>query len=359
MKKFQILSIVVIFLFSTSGLAHPWYQKMKIFGDFTYRHERFTGNSARERNRHRIRARLNLNVHMSENLDFFFGLASGGVSRVTVNQTLGDANDGAANKPIGIDTAYLDFKFKNSTILAGKIINPYFRPGGGQLIWDGDLTHDGIAYKFLKKIHSFTIFSNLGTGWWNEVAAGTDTISFSGQVGFTHHVGNNFSSTLSLGRHHFEGTKNHTPIASSANGNSTEQFGLYANAYVLNELGLEFIYQLSSNYPVLLFGNLSHNEGAFQNDQAYLFGMGIGQAQRSGTFSLQYNYRRIEKDGVIGALTDGDFLNGSTDGEGHQYTLQYRINNYLQIVGNYIANHRTFATPKAYEKYMFDIMANF
>ena len=62
---------------------------------------------------------------------------------VSSNQTIGDNFSG---KDFGIGRSYIDWKINNNAnIFAGKMKLPWIRPGGGSLLWDGDLNPEGIV----------------------------------------------------------------------------------------------------------------------------------------------------------------------------------------------------------------------
>lgn len=102
----------------------------------------------KDRNRLRERFRLGIDVKVADGLDAGVRLATGNTQNPTsTNQTLG--NNGYGYQ-FAVDRAYLkynvldDNKFQWLTLEGGRIANPYFT-GGSELVWDDDLSFEGVA----------------------------------------------------------------------------------------------------------------------------------------------------------------------------------------------------------------------
>ncbi|MCD6460239.1 putative porin [bacterium] len=114
-----------------------WTERIKIKGDFRYRHEiiraagrRHNLNQAQRdnrettRNRQRIRARVGIFARINEDIDFAFQIASGSQDPVSANQTLDNYFE---SKRVWIDLAYItwqpeNFLGLNVGVLRNKII---------------------------------------------------------------------------------------------------------------------------------------------------------------------------------------------------------------------------------------------
>ena len=84
--------------------------------------------------------------------------ATGGDDPRSSNQTLGGSG---SRKSIGLDMAYIDWKFmEGGNLLLGKQVNPIFRPGQS-LFYDGDYNPEGGAVKFDRGM-----FFGSAYGWW-------------------------------------------------------------------------------------------------------------------------------------------------------------------------------------------------
>ena len=78
-------------------------------------------------------------------------LSSGNGNPISTNLTLDDA---FTKKAIWLDLAYFKWSPKETglSIFGGKMENPFYRVGGNQLIYDSDLTPEGIAFQFVKSL---------------------------------------------------------------------------------------------------------------------------------------------------------------------------------------------------------------
>ena len=145
-----------------------WTENIKISGDLRYRYEIIDEEGSNNRNRNRIRARLGITGKVTDDVEVGLRLATSEAfssdkgDPVSTNQTLDDA---FSKKSIWLDLAYFKWSPKDSglNIFGGKMENPFYRSGGNQLIWDSDLTPEGIAVQYTKSLgKSDELFANGG-----------------------------------------------------------------------------------------------------------------------------------------------------------------------------------------------------
>jgi len=148
-----------------------WISRIKLHGDFRYRHEYIDEEGEDNRTRHRIRTRIGMDAKVNDDIDFYFRLASGSTDPVSTNQTL---TGGYTSKSIWIDRAYVDWHptFANTCghkghLILGKIKNPFLMVKSSSLIWDDDLSPEGGAITYQAKLGKINPFINLG-GFWVE-----------------------------------------------------------------------------------------------------------------------------------------------------------------------------------------------
>ncbi len=105
-------------------------------------------NTNNDRNRFRERLRIGLDAQVAEGLVAGIRLSTGNIKNpVSTNQTLGNMGD---RYDFRVDRAFLkydlvdDKKFSWLTLAGGRIINPFFT-GGSELVWDEDLSFEGVA----------------------------------------------------------------------------------------------------------------------------------------------------------------------------------------------------------------------
>ncbi|HEY5645541.1 MAG TPA: putative porin, partial [Pseudomonadales bacterium] len=164
--------------------APSWADRIKLAGDFRYRHETIDEDFADDkRHRNRIRARPVLTAEITDTVDVGFGLSTGGDDPVSGNQTLGGA---FSKKPIGIDLAYFTWNapLDGLSITGGKHKNPVYRTGDNGLLWDGDLRPEGANVVY--KVGGLTL---TGLFTWVPESSGSDTLAVGGQVTWNAQIG--------------------------------------------------------------------------------------------------------------------------------------------------------------------------
>ena len=105
-----------------------WAEKVKLSGDFRYRHETIEAENdgKPDRHRNRIRARLGLKAKVNDEWSLGFRLAGGSEDPVSTNQTLSGS---FSSKGFWIDRAYFDYHptaIENLHVVAGKMGNPFY-----------------------------------------------------------------------------------------------------------------------------------------------------------------------------------------------------------------------------------------
>jgi hypothetical protein len=109
--------------------------------------------------------------------------------------------------------------------------------------------------------------------------------------------------------------------SSSFRGNSVlAGANTYLYNYYLNEAAAEI--KFKTDLPFMIYGNYVKNEGAPTNNKGYLVGATVGSTAPKH-FQFYYDYRKIEKDAMLGNFSDPDFSQGATDAKGHQFKIHY------------------------------------
>jgi hypothetical protein len=238
-----------------------------------------------------------------------------------------------SRKPIWLDLAYIQYKvlFNNGKLMAGKMNNPFICVGKSQLIWDGDLTPEGIAGNFnLDVIPDVNLFLN-GAGFWlKESSSSYDPMVYGAQAG-TKLKFLDMKMTAGFGYFEYIDITNQAPYdwkAGTSGFGNTIVNGKYINNYMLGEGFVDFSMNLF-DFPVMLYGDYVLNNGAgnYQDrgvyNRAYLYGFVFNKAKSEGSWEVGANYRQVQKDAVVGAFCDSDFIGGGTSGEGYQVSASY------------------------------------
>ncbi|MHC4646064.1 MAG: putative porin [Planctomycetota bacterium] len=342
-----------------------WAEKIKLSGDFRYRHETIDaeGDDKGTRNRNRIRARLRLDAEVNDEFDAVFrlataendgGFASGSTStNVTLDREFRQKN-------IWLDWAYGDYHpsyVSGLNVLFGKMPGPVHKVGNNQLIYDSDLAWEGggANHKIPLKEEQ-ELFINGGGFWLNEVD-GVDTSADASlwaiQTGLNREMGD-MSLTYGASYYHFGNAEN----ASLTLGSSPDFDDTYNIVEVFGELGTK----INGTLPVDAYGSYANNAGTDSNkDTAWILGATLNKAKERGSWQLGYSYREVQADSVAGRLNDSDFIGGGTGGKGHEFKAAYQIHKNVQAALTYIMADRDRSTGSDldYDRLMADIILKF
>lgn len=331
-----------------------WMEKIKINGDFRYRYEMIDEEGSDNRNRNRIRARLGLTAKINDDFDTGFRLATSenwgeddAGDPVSTNQTLDDA---FSKKSFWLDLAYFHWHPKSIgglNVYAGKMENPFYRAGGNQLIFDSDLTPEGIALQYAGDwAEQANWFVNAGGFYVDEVKSGADTSLWGAQGGLKHTFEDKSYILGGASLYCFGNIQGHEAFMTDNGsdkffGNSnTGNGGFYTKDYDLTELFGEYGFNLGQT-PTAVYANYVQNGVADSSeDTGWLVGGKYGKCKDPGSWELSYDYRDLEADAVVGAFSDSDFIGGGTNGKGHRFGYTYQLAKNLQGVLTYFLNDK-------------------
>lgn len=293
-------------------------------GDFRFRHQVSDAAGSVSRTRERIRARLGMTVDVDENFTVQLQFASGTGSPVSTNQTL---DDGFSGKGVSLNLANVAWKPAAPgalTLWAGKMKNPFKSPDGTEVIWDSDLRPEGIAAAWASAMGATSVFAGAGYFVVDEMSRTGDTVLLGGQAGVERSAGD-CDFTLGAGYYDYQNIMRRTTIydASDSFGNTVLANGSYRYDYDIAEVFGELT-STRFGLPVSLFADMVVNVADdVEDDTAWLAGAGAGKASSPGDWSCRYNYRRVERDAVLGAFTSSDFIGEGSDGKGHEINVNY------------------------------------
>jgi hypothetical protein len=336
----------ILFVFTILLASNAWGMEAPSWGgDLRYRNERIDEDSKDARFRNRIRARLTAKGTVQEELSYSLRLASGGTDPVSTNQSF---DSGFSTKGINLDLAYLTYKTEVGKIMAGKMKNPFYKPGKAELIWDGDLTPEGMAVHI--PFHMF--FANLGYFWTEERSTAPDSTLHGAQIGLDH-KGDFLGVIFGFSYYDYLRLKGQSPLfdATDSFGNSTVS-GNYKNDFNLVEAFLEV--SLKTKLPVKFFADFVKNTEGGNNDTGYLAGLSVGKK-----IKFSYNYRKVEKDAVVGVFTDSDFAGGGTDHKGHELGLSLSPTKATKFALSHFMNKTAILNGKDYHRSMLDFSLKF
>lgn len=356
---------------SKSGLAN-----IKVSGDLRYRLENTrqdpenlaTGirapfkapDSASSRTRHLLRLRLGAEWNVNDEWTVGARVATAlNGNPVSSNQGL---STGYSKKDLWLDLAYFNYHpsaVKGLEIQGGKIENPFYTPGRTQLVWDVDLTPEGLAlsYQTRKSLLPWELGVTAGYFMVDERPLDYDAEMFGIQATARYNLREDGLAGILAGLSYYDYVNAQGyPLFYANNdnfGNSLQlavinglaNNGLYAEDFNLLEVFAEIDFPVGK-IPFQVFGDLVWNAAAKPNafdnrnaDIGWATGLTVGKCSNPGTWSLRYEYRDVERDAVVGAFTDSEFGGGGTNARGHLLAAQYMLAKNTRVGFNYYLNH--------------------
>ena len=329
-----------------------WAAKTELKGDVRVRQEtvKIDGESdGKNKDRQRIRARLGAYTEINPPVNTGIRSATGGGDDArSTNQDLDNYFD---KKQLWLDQAYIDYHptaVKDLHLIGGKMPQPWVSMG--DVIWDSDINPEGLAatYKHNLGNSGIEMFGSAGYYTLKDNVDGegvqfrNDLSLYAGQLGARFAPTDSLKVTLGGSVYSYNndkdsacpttGTKT-TPCALAVNGNSTDEFRLYEGFGQVDIANLPV--------PLSLYGQYVHNAATDSDqDNAWL----VGFKSKLNAFSLDYNYRDIQRNAVVGAFTDSDFANGTTGSRGHKVKLGYEIDKNFGVGVTYFLTKADYAT---------------
>ena len=93
--------------------------------------------------------------------------------------------------------------------------------------------------------------------------------------------------------------------------------------------------------PLSFYGQyVKNNDAVTDQDTAWL----VGAKSKVFGLNLDYNYRDVQRNAVVGAFTDSDFANGTTGSRGHKFKVGYDIDKNFAIGATYFLTKADFAS---------------
>lgn len=302
-------------------------EQLDFSGDFRFRIEHIKDGTSIEQNRQGIRARMGVEYSPDEDTSATFQLASGNDdSPTSTNQPL---DDSFTSKPVYIDLAFLKWEASSEfVLLAGKIKSPYGRLTGAGLVWDSDVRPEGVHLVYnpwdnlFASLSAFTVEERpLSTESWLIASSLESDINITDDDNLTAKF-TSLTYSNTAGQEVFAGFSRGNSTTSSTVGTTTTEY--YTKDYHLLQGTLVYSRQMGP-HPIKVYFDYVVNSAIPTENQGWLVGFKMNKIRQKGDWSLDYNYRHLEKDAVIGAFTDGNFSGGGTDGIGHILFLDYGL----------------------------------
>jgi hypothetical protein len=349
-----------------------WVENTALKGDMRVRNDQINIEDepkagGRDRDRQRIRARIGVFTQVNPEVEMGIQIASGNsADRRSTNQDLDTYFD---KKPVWLDLGYIDYhpvKVPGLKLFGGKMKQPWMSLGDA--VWDTDINPEGFAAAYQRKWGATTLFGSGGYYILKDNVDGdgvewdNDLGLYAGQIGVSFDAGENGRVTVGGSVYDFnnDGQQAGAPaIAMIANGNTTDEFNLYEGFAQLDMIGLPLPLTVYGQYVVNSdardFGAFPHGE----EDTGWLAGV----KTNIGGVALDYNYRDVQRNAVVGYFTDSDFAAGYTGSYGHKLRAQYDfLENFNLVVTYFLATSEAasrFNDKAEVETLMIDLNAKF
>ncbi|WP_122666138.1 putative porin [Pseudomonas viridiflava] len=315
-----------------------WATKTQFKGDVRVRQENIKVEdqaSSTDRSRQRLRARLGAYTEINPQVSTGIRIATGGNpgGNGDGRSTNVDLDNYFTKKTLWLDLGYVDYAptaVKNLHIIGGKMNQPWVNMG--DVIWDGDLNPEGLAATYSFPLGGKTeLFGSAGHYTLKDNIDGDgyqfrhDLRLYAGQLGAKFAPTDNLKVTLGGSVYGYDGdSSTAAQNALAVNGNTTTEFQLYEGFGQVDISGL--------GVPLGLYGQYVVNDKSSDGeDTAWLTGV----KTKVFGFGIDYNYRDVQRNAVVGAFTDSDFANGTTGARGHKLKVSYEIDKNFSVGATY------------------------
>jgi len=389
-KKVMTNVLVIAGLTASSAIAQQaaapaqksWTDSVLVKGDVRYRFETIDDASKKDstkntftRERDRVRARLDVEAKPSDTLKLGVGFSTGGNDPISGNQTIGDVWQ---KKDMKLNLAYFDWSLianepSSVNLVGGKQKNPFQPMGSCQdLVWDNDATPEGLVLKGQTGTEMITLAGNLGYMWIQERQYGSDdSMLYVGQGYVKVQPMPEIALTLGGSYYDYSKIKGQDVIdwagANSGYGNSTIKGTVsgsttnkaWANEFKPVELfgGVDMFVM---EFPVQVFAQTVNNGDANSLKKGMKYGVCFGKAKNPNSFEVGYAYEKLEKDAVLGCLTDSDRWGGGTDGKGSKVWGKYAVSKNMTVGVSYFVDDKGISgTATDYKRMQADLQYSF
>ncbi|WP_449434398.1 putative porin [Pseudomonas putida] len=309
-----------------------WAAKTQIKGDVRLRYEDVnvdnpiprSGNQDRER----VRARVGFYSEINPQVDAGVRVATGSSADArSTNQSLDNYFE---KKSLWVDLAYLDWHptaVPNLHLIGGKMNQPWVSMG--DIIWDSDINPEGVAVTYKTNLGPAEVFGSAGHYNLKDNVDGDgvqfkhDAQLYHAQLGTKFNAADTLKVTVGASLYAYDNDKASAALRSL--GNTTDEFNLVEGFGQLDFTGFAI--------PLSAYGQYVKNtESTDGMDTAWLAGL----KTKLGAWSLDYNYRDVQRNGVVSLFTDSDFGNGFTGSRGHKFKVGYEIDKNFALGAAYL-----------------------
>ncbi len=325
-------------------------------GDLRLRYESKEANYSDDTEKvtyhNRYRLRLVSAVDLTDSLKFDAGMRSGYANPTSGNQTfLADKNlNDYFLESLRFNILGLTYASGNSTLKVGKQPYMMYRPISSQLVWDNDLSLDGVNYQYSDGTNMLTVGANQTS--LGEASVSEDDVNlYIAQYVRTTKFENS-KLNLGVGFYYYDGIKGNTSLYNSNKGSSmgntmvdttgiqVTKNGTFANDYHIVEGFGELKFKDVFGQPFALAAGVVYNTAASDKNFGYDVAFKVGKAKEIGDLQLKYSYTDLQEDATLGAHSDSDNFGGGTAAKGHAIRTKYKFGKNTYLAASWFFSER-------------------
>jgi len=336
-----------------------WLKDFKLKGDLRLRNDYEDSEPGKNNNQQRIRFRLGATTKVNDKVDLGFGLATGGSSATSTNQTL---EGSFTTKDFDLDYAYIKYKpFDEIQLIGGKFKSPFFHT---DMLWDSDLRFEGFAANAKTEIdiannegsEPIELYATVGYFPLDDMTGPRDISLVAGQVGSVSKFRDDVILKTGVAYYNFFSIEGATTLASGVTTNTYDSTALRHDFRVISPtVKLEF--------PKLggLLGEYAENTGASDDNEAWRAGAWLGKAKvkKKGQWRLLGQYSEVETDSFVDIFPDGDFNDAGTNAKGWEAIFDYGLADNVILSFDYYNTEVITGTQSDDQKIQADLIFKF
>ncbi|HDZ76752.1 MAG TPA: hypothetical protein ENH41_01545 [Candidatus Omnitrophica bacterium] len=317
-----------------------WIKDFKFKGDLRLRNEAESNAPGKDNNRQRLRFRVGATTKVNDQVKLGFGLATGGSSITSTNQTL---DDSFSTKNFDLDYAYVKYEPRDWLyLIGGKFKSPFFHT---DMLWDSDIRFEGAVVKLTHKLNSFEANPTkvfLAGGYFpleNLSSTARDPHLFIAQAGTETKI-KDWDAKLKTGLafYNFKSVEG-TVLSTLPSTNTTVGTNLRYDYRIISP-ALKFS---SSNIfgiidiPAGLLAEFAENTAVSRSNEAWRVGAWLGKSKvkKKGQWRLLGQYSRLAADAMVDVFPDGDFNDAKTNAKGWELIFDYGLADNLTFSVDY------------------------
>ncbi len=344
--------------------SNSFLDRLHFKGDLRLRYESIERDDADNKYRNRYRLRLGAKVDLIDNLQFEVAMRSGFANPTSGNQTFRDDEPLSDYffQSLRFNILGLAYKSGNSIYKVGRQPYMMYRPIKSQLVWDNDVSMNGLNYQYKDDTKIITIGANQPT--LEEASVAKDDVNlFLAQYVHKINLGD-AKLNVGTGIYYYDGLKGNTTLFGKSKGNTLDANKFYANDYHIVEGFAEVQLKDVFGMPLKVAASVVYNFGADDNNFGYDLGVQVGKAKHIGDWQVKYSYTDIQEDATLGAYSDSDNFGGGTAASGHAIRAKYKMGKNLYLAGNFFFNTLYASKSKTgieadYERVQLDCIVKF